>query len=1033
MKVSAILLFCLLTVWTSTSIRVNNIEAHKVHVNHQYPALVCTTFHSYTGQSHQVPDGAHSQYSELLHQELDSAHLHQHRGTGGYQFRKCQLMTKSTDIENYNFLARYTNGNGRGSGLKLYHWNKGGAYLINSINVIEQVIDQYRPHILGISESNFHSNHNLEDVQIDDYNLFLADTLNNPNLNVSRVAVYVQKDIVVKVRNDLMTDDVSSIWLEVGLKRQKKFLVSNIYREWQCMGQGNHESGTIAAQLSRWESFLQKWETAIAAEYEIHVLGDINLNFLEFWTEVSEASAHFNRYRPLVHALLDHVIPHGFSQLITEVTRIQQNQTPALLDHLWTNKPDKLSNIQTFFVGGSDHKIISAIRHTKQSIRKPRIVKKRCFKKFNAEDFIEEVRKISWFEVYMTENVELAVELLSGKITTILDKMAPIKTIQTRSNYAPWISEDTKNKIKKRNELQKKASETNLDSDWEKYKKQRNLINNILKTEKKSWQERKVVNLGSDTSSVWKNLKNWLGWNKGGPPSKLLDGGIIYTKPKDLARIMNKFFIDKVQNLRLNMTQNHGDPLRLLQILMRNRTCSFNFQPEHPDQILKILSNLKSSSSCGTDEIGSSVLKLIKHEITPVLTHIINLSISQHTFPSLWKKAKVIPLHKKDEVLDPKNYRPVSLLCVLSKVLERCMFMQMVRYLEQNNLLHPSHHGFRAKHSTASALIQMFDTWIDAFEDDEISAVILLDMSAAFDVVDHDILLDKLALYGLESGALSWISSYLRDRTQSVFIEGKLSEPLPLECGVPQGSILGPLLYLLYTNDLPEVVHEQHLQQVALQDNHHYNINCKSCGSLCLYADDSTFTLSNRDAEELKEDINQKYQVIAQYMAKNKLILNSNKTHLMVMTSAKKHSTHQNFGIVLDTGSETILPQSEEKLLGVVVSNSLTWNKHIRDSDKSLIRTLTSRINALSKVCQYTNFKTRKMVANGIVMSYLSYLMPLYGGCPDYLLNALQILQNRAARLVTKSSWYTPSSTMLLQVGWLSVRQMITYHSLVLM
>ena len=145
------------------------------------------------------------------------------------------------------------------------------------------------------------------------------------------------------------------------------------------------------------------------------------------------------------------------------------------------------------------------------------------------------------------------------------------------------------------------------------------------------------------------------------------------------------------------------------------------------------------------------------------------------------------------------------------------------------------------------------------------------------------------------------------------------------------------------------------------------------------------FTLSNRDAEEVKEDINQKYQVIAQYMAKNKLILNSNKTHLMVMTSAKKHSTHQNFGIVLDTGSETILPQSEEKLLGVVVSNSLTWNKHIRDSDKSLIRTLTSRINALSKVCQYTNFKTRKMVANGIVMSYLSYLIPLYGSCPDYL------------------------------------------------
>ena len=125
----------------------------------------------------------------------------------------------------------------------------------------------------------------------------------------------------------------------------------------------------------------------------------------------------------------------------------------------------------------------------------------------------------------------------------------------------------------------------------------------------------------------------------------------------------------------------------------------------------------------------------------------------------------------------------------------------MVNYLEENQLLHPSHHGFRAKHSTVSALVQMFDSWIEAFEDDEVSAVIMLDMSAAFDVVDHVILLDKLALYGFEESALSWIKCYLSGRTQSVFIEGCLSDPLSVECGVPQGSILGPLLYILYDKE----------------------------------------------------------------------------------------------------------------------------------------------------------------------------------------------------------------------------------------
>ena len=153
----------------------------------------------------------------------------------------------------------------------------------------------------------------------------------------------------------------------------------------------------------------------------------------------------------------------------------------------------------------------------------------------------------------------------------------------------------------------------------------------------------------------------------------------------------------------------------------------------------------------------------------------------------------------------------------------------------------------------------------------------------------------------------------------------------------------------------------------------------------------------------------------------------------MVMTSAKKHSIHQDFGIFLNTGSEIILPQSEERLLGATVSNNLTWNSHVRDSNQSLISILTSRVNALSKICHFSTFQIRKTVANGIFMSYLSYLMPVYGGCAEYLLDALQILQNRAARLVTKSSWYTPSAIMLQQVGWLSVRQMVSYYSLIIL
>ena len=217
------------------------------------------------------------------------------------------------------------------------------------------------------------------------------------------------------------------------------------------------------------------------------------------------------------------------------------------------------------------------------------------------------------------------------------------------------LSDKTKKKIKERNEAQKKASETKLTKDWDEYKKLRNSINNSLKSEKKKWQENKISAFGSDTSSIWKNIKSWLGWSSGGPPSRLIENGVIYTKPSDLASIMNSFFINKVRNLRSNLPQNPGDPLKLVEKLMLNRTCSFKLKTVHPDDVLKILSNLKKSSSCGIDDIDSSVLKLIKNEITPVLTHVINLSISQGIFPFFWKKAKVIPLHKKNENIYAKN------------------------------------------------------------------------------------------------------------------------------------------------------------------------------------------------------------------------------------------------------------------------------------------------------------------------------------------------------------------------------------------
>ena len=197
--------------------------------------------------------------------------------------------------------------------------------------------------------------------------------------------------------------------------------------------------------------------------------------------------------------------------------------------------------------------------------------------------------------------------------------------------------------------------------------------------------------------------------------------------------------------------------------------------------------------------------------------------------------------------------------------MERAVFNQMIEFLEYGQILHPSHHGFRSKHSTSTALLQMQDTWLDALDRGEMSAVVLCDMSGAFNIVNHGILLKKLELYGFQDSAISWLKSYLCDRSQRVIVDGCLSDPVGLSVGVPQGSILGPLLYVCYTNDMPECIHNHEVRPMQKRKVS-YNLHCHECGDVCCYADDSTFSKSSNNALELKEDIDQKYENIVDYI-----------------------------------------------------------------------------------------------------------------------------------------------------------------------
>ena len=615
-----------------------------------------------------------------------------------------------------NFQAKYTNGNRKSHGIKISAWNKGGGYLQNKMPEIKNIVSGLHPHILGISEANLKHDQDQNLVQLENYILHTCSTITNPNIHTSRVVVYTHTSLVVKLRPDLMSDSCSSVWMEVGLPRCKKFIVGQTYREWQLLNQKDKSSLSLSEQLNRWTVFLGQWEKALDTGLEVHVLGDMNINHCN-WTDQSLPKTNqSNRLRSLIDALFSRILPHGVSQLVTGPTRHFPGQKSTGLDHYYTNRPDKLSNVQTQHCGGSDHMLIFAIRYSRAVKSSPRYVRKRRYKNFDPDQFVAAVQQISWLELYLCGDVNLAVQLLSDKITCILDVMAPMRTIQVRTLYAPWLTKETIALMKERDQSQKIAALTRNREDWIKFKSLRNRVNNRLKYEERHWQRVKLAACGDNTKSVWKNVKGILNWKSSGSPNQLFYKGLLLTKPQAVADAQNEYFLDKITNIRENLPPPTCDPLQKLKQLMRGNSCTFSLTPVHPDEVEKIIAALSNSSSFGLDNIDTFAIKLIKKEILPALTHIINLSISTREYPVYWKSSKIIPLHKKEDLLNTKNYRPVAIVPIFSKVLERVIFNQLVKFLADNHLLHPNHHAYRVSHNTTTALIQMYDVWSEALQ-----------------------------------------------------------------------------------------------------------------------------------------------------------------------------------------------------------------------------------------------------------------------------------------------------------------------------
>jgi hypothetical protein len=415
------------------------------------------------------------------------------------------------------------------------------------------------------------------------------------------------------------------------------------------------------------------------------------------------------------------------------------------------------------------------------------------------------------------------------------------------------------------------------------------------------------------------------------------------------------------------------------------------------DFVAKCISSLKPNKATGLDKISARLLKDAAPVIISSLTHLLNLSIINKTVPKIWKSARLTPLHKAGAKDDPSNFRPISILPSISKILERVIHSQLSTYLSTNKLLTTSQFGFRLNSSTVNATAKFTDNVLKSMDDGKVTGAIFLDLAKAFDTVNHTILLRKLSLLGLDANSCDWFRSFLTDRSQATQFSNTLSDAARVTTGVAQGSILGPLLFIIYVNDLPSILD-----------------HC----CVTLFADDTVLYVSSKSTDTLQNLLNSDLQKLCYWLKENHLTVNIKKSKAMIIGSSQrlaKITSSLEFTI-----DNTRLDQVKSfKYLGVLINENLSWKEHV-DHIKSKVN---KKIGLFNRIKKFLPLPYRILFYNSYILPIFDYSDIVWGDRGnDTLMSELQTLQNKVARSILDLPFRSSASEALKSLSWKNLK-----------